>query len=235
MKCYDFDWQINEFMVYCRSTQLRERTMYSYEQTLRLFERWLCDELKIYSVDKVTENMIRKYIECRGVRIREWEFNPGQNSGDAYADNPYIWVQAYSCHYRNGETRWQVASDFVDTPVSIAASVDHTVILYGQRVDAVGSNYYGQCNVSGWDNIIQISALRYHTVGLTFDGRVVAAGLNTHGQCDVSSWRDIIAVAAGEHHTVGLRSNGTVVATGLNRNGECDVSGWKNIVAVAAS
>ena len=62
MKNYDFDWQINEFMVYCRSTQLRERTMYSYEQTLRLFERWLCDELKIYSVDKVTENMIRKYI-----------------------------------------------------------------------------------------------------------------------------------------------------------------------------
>ena len=62
MKNYDFDWQINEFMIYCRSTQLRERTMYSYEQTLRLFERWLCDELKIYSVDKVTENMIRKYI-----------------------------------------------------------------------------------------------------------------------------------------------------------------------------
>ena len=29
MKCYDFDWQINEFMVYCRSTQLRDRTMYS--------------------------------------------------------------------------------------------------------------------------------------------------------------------------------------------------------------
>lgn len=49
MKKYGFDWQVNEFM--CRSTQLRERTMYSYEQTLRLFERWLCDELKVYSVD----------------------------------------------------------------------------------------------------------------------------------------------------------------------------------------
>ena len=24
MKCYDFDWQINEFMIYCRSTQLRD-------------------------------------------------------------------------------------------------------------------------------------------------------------------------------------------------------------------
>ena len=59
MKNYDFDWQINEFMIYCRSTQLRERTMYSYEQTLRLFERWFDDELKIYRVDKVTENVIR--------------------------------------------------------------------------------------------------------------------------------------------------------------------------------
>ena len=43
MKNFDFDWQINEFMIYCRSTQLRERTMYSYEQTLRLFERWCAD------------------------------------------------------------------------------------------------------------------------------------------------------------------------------------------------
>ena len=59
MKNCDFDWQINEFMIYCRSTQLRERTMYSYEQTLRLFERWCADELKIYSVDALlfSENL----------------------------------------------------------------------------------------------------------------------------------------------------------------------------------
>ena len=30
MKCLDFDWQINEFMVYCRSTQLREKSMMAY-------------------------------------------------------------------------------------------------------------------------------------------------------------------------------------------------------------
>lgn len=34
--CLDFDWQTNEFMVDCRTTQLREKTMFSYEQTLRL-------------------------------------------------------------------------------------------------------------------------------------------------------------------------------------------------------
>ena len=53
MKCYDFDWQINEFMIYCRSTQLRDRTMYSYEQTLRLFERWCLEQMDITTVDKV--------------------------------------------------------------------------------------------------------------------------------------------------------------------------------------
>ncbi len=60
--CLDFDWQTNEFMLYCRSTQLREKTMLSYEQTLRLFEKWCKEEQGINSVDKVNENVIRRYI-----------------------------------------------------------------------------------------------------------------------------------------------------------------------------
>lgn len=44
-------------------TQLREKTMASYEQTLHLFGRWLSDELKIYTVDKISEQVIRKYID----------------------------------------------------------------------------------------------------------------------------------------------------------------------------
>ncbi len=62
MICLDFDWQIDEFMVYCRSTQLRERSMKSYEQTLRLFERWCMEEMNITAVDKVTEPVIRRDI-----------------------------------------------------------------------------------------------------------------------------------------------------------------------------
>ncbi len=45
MICLDFDWQIDEFMVYCRSSQLREKSMKSYEQTLRLFKRWCKEEM----------------------------------------------------------------------------------------------------------------------------------------------------------------------------------------------
>ena len=37
MKYLDFEWLTDEFMLYCRSTQLRKKTMSSYEQTLHLF------------------------------------------------------------------------------------------------------------------------------------------------------------------------------------------------------
>lgn len=57
-----FDRQIDEYMVYCRSRQLREKTMASYEQTLRLFERWCKEKMGIESVDKVSESVVRRYI-----------------------------------------------------------------------------------------------------------------------------------------------------------------------------
>jgi len=49
-------------MVYCKSKQLRPKTMNSYEQALRLFERWCADNLYITDVDKVSEQVIRRYI-----------------------------------------------------------------------------------------------------------------------------------------------------------------------------
>lgn len=60
---YDFDFQLDDFMLFCRTQQLRPKTMASYEQTLRLLQRWLKDELQIETVDKVTEPIIRKYID----------------------------------------------------------------------------------------------------------------------------------------------------------------------------
>jgi len=57
-----FDYCIGEYMVYCRSRQLREKTMNSYEQALRLFERWCAEQMNIDDVTKVTESVVRKYI-----------------------------------------------------------------------------------------------------------------------------------------------------------------------------
>ena len=57
-----FNWQIEEFMLYCHTKQLRPKTMNSYEQGLRLFERWCADEFGITTVDKVSESVIRRYL-----------------------------------------------------------------------------------------------------------------------------------------------------------------------------
>lgn len=57
-----FDYCIDEFMVYCHSKQLREKTLNSYEQALRLFERWCKEQMDIDDVSKVTESVIRRYI-----------------------------------------------------------------------------------------------------------------------------------------------------------------------------
>ena len=118
---------------------------------------------------------------------------------------------------------------------TISAGRDHTV---GLRTDgtviAVGSNTFGQCDVSSWRDIVAVSAGGCHTIGLKSDGTVVVVGWNEYDQCEVSEWRDIVAVSAGDFHTVGLKSDGTVVAIGWNEDGQCDVKNWKGIVAIAA-
>ena len=105
------------------------------------------------------------------------------------------------------------------------------------------NGYSGQCEVSGWTNIIAVSAgagngpisiSQTHTVGLREDGTVVAVGGNNYGQCNVSSWTDIVTIDAGGLHTVGLKADGTVIAVGDNSFGQCDVSDWTDIIAVSA-
>ena len=90
---------------------------------------------------------------------------------------------------------------------------------------AVGDNKYGQCDVSGWRDIVAVKASNVHmanntgnahTIGLKSNGTVVAVGWNKHDQCEVKHWRDIVAVATGWCRTIGLKSDGTVVAVGRN-------------------
>lgn len=118
---------------------------------------------------------------------------------------------------------------------TVAAGIWHTVGLKANgTVVAMGYNYYGQCDVDDWTDIVAISAGGYYTVGLKADGTVVAVGYNTDGQCEVSDWRDIVAISAGNRHTVGLKADGTVVAVGYNTDGRCNVSDWTNVAAISA-
>ena len=58
----DFDYYIDEYMYNCRSRKLRPKTMISYEQSLRLFERWCLEEANITEPEQVLESTIRHYI-----------------------------------------------------------------------------------------------------------------------------------------------------------------------------
>ena len=132
---------------------------------------------------------------------------------------------------------------------TIAAS-DHTVWLgTNGKVKAIGYNYYGQCQVGNWTDVVSLAAGGDHTVGLKANGTVVVAGNDNYGACDIDGWTDIVAIAAGGYHTVGLKSDGTVVATKAVRKffdgifgykesdsycGQDDVSDWQEIVAITA-
>ena len=122
----------------------------------------------------------------------------------------------------------------ITTRKTIAGGENHTLSLRADgTVLAAGGNGNGQCDVSGWSNIIAIAAGGYHTVGLCADGTVLTVGNSTGPQCNVSDWSDVVAVAASSSHTVGLCADGTVLARGWNTNNQCDVSGWSDIVMVA--
>ena len=74
--------------------------------------------------------------------------------------------------------------------MAVATSFERTVGLKSDgTVVACGNNYYGQCNVSGWTDVVEIAADSWYTVGLKSDGTVVACGDNENGQCDVSGWK----------------------------------------------
>lgn len=134
------------------------------------------------------------------------------------------------------ETTAMVSEDIIPKRyVAIAGGMDHTAILYNDgTVKAIGNNKYGQCDVSDWTDIVQISTRGDFTVGLKSDGTVVAVGDNSYGQCDVQYWRDVVAISASAEHTVGLRADGTVVAAGDNGIGECNVDSWLGVKAISA-
>ena len=96
-----------------------------------------------------------------------------------------------------------------------------------------GSQGYGKCNVSEWNDIVQVSASAWHTVGLKEDGTVVAVGRDYDRRCDVSSWKNIIQVSAAADYTAALTDDGTVLTS--DERWMDTLSTWKDIVEISAS
>ncbi|MBR2477149.1 MAG: chromosome condensation regulator [Clostridia bacterium] len=110
------------------------------------------------------------------------------------------------------------------------------VVIVGLKEDgtvvAAGENTSGQCDVSGWTDIVSVSTDGSHTLGLKKNGTVVATGNNEDGQCDVADWEDIVSITAGYGMTIGVKKDGTVLIAGDTSYGQYDVDDWENVVAV---
>jgi integrase/recombinase XerD len=59
----DLEFQLDNFMLYCSSKNLSRKTLASYEQTLKLFAKYLKDSFQIEEVKKVQSGHIRQYIK----------------------------------------------------------------------------------------------------------------------------------------------------------------------------
>ena len=126
-----------------------------------------------------------------------------------------------------------------------------TAQAYGRkRVLAAGSQFTvgirpdGNCEVtgryypdlSGWTDLIALSANLDTVAGLRADGTVLCSD----ARIDVSAWRNVVQIeyCAESHesnrHLVGLSASGTVLFAGTNYYGEGLVSEWRDMVDVAA-
>lgn len=105
--------------------------------------------------------------------------------------------------------------------VAVEVGNKHIAVLKSDgTVVSLGANFEGQCNTKKWDNIVQISAGDFYTLGLKKDGTVVTTPLSDpindeedRDVIQVESWRNVTMISAGCFNTYGICDDKSIVAT----------------------
>lgn len=122
-----------------------------------------------------------------------------------------------------------VVESWVDV-VDIDANGNSVVAL---RAD--GTAYSNQYDVSGWQDVVQVSAGSFHCVGLTSTGQVLHAGSADYSLADATNWTDIVRIVGGYNATFGIKDDGTVVHVGNESSGSLQgISAWTDIQDIAS-
>ncbi|MBQ8954116.1 MAG: hypothetical protein IJ048_08365, partial [Clostridia bacterium] len=88
-------------------------------------------------------------------------------------------------------------------------------------------NEQGQCDVDGWENVVEIACGDYATFARFADGTVAAAGyLSYEG---MAAWRGVTRLCAGAYMAAGLYGSGSVYAT----HPSAQAAGFSNLVDLA--
>ncbi len=111
---------------------------------------------------------------------------------------------------------FSVAVEVAKRSVEDNIGLKHKVQFFEEgTLVADGENYFGECDVDDFENVLQFSCGDYHTVAVCSNGRVVCCGSNANGQCDFKDVRKKVKqVSAGRYHTAILFEDGTVDVKG---------------------
>lgn len=117
----------------------------------------------------------------------------------------------------------------------IACSMYHVVAVRPDgTVIAAGKNDHGQCNVSGWRDVIAVDCDEYGTIGLTIKGYLYYTGESIYNEAHCTRWSGIVAAAMSDCCVFGLNSNGNILVTPKYHYNSTapDVTNWKDIVEI---
>jgi hypothetical protein len=118
----------------------------------------------------------------------------------------------------------------------VATGMTHTIAVTTlNTVSCVGTNAFGECDVSGWTDITQVAAGEFFSIGLDNNGDVFCAGIINYESCDVSVFatHHIIYISASPSQVVGVADDGTAFGVGNNESGQLNLSAWTDIAEVS--
>ena len=100
--------------------------------------------------------------------------------------------------------------------IEIAGGDSHLVGLKSDgTVMAEGRNYYGQCDVFGWTDVVKIAAAGNLTVGLKSDGTILVTGKHDYAQYNPAQGvNDVSDIFVTDSYIAWVYKNGTLGATG---------------------
>ena len=100
-------------------------------------------------------------------------------------------------------------------------------------VVATGNNFYGQCNVKDWKDIVSIAVGKKYTIGLKRDGSLIACGDDTYSKI-YEVWHDISHIFAGDlQKEEQLKYISYYIHS--DRSYKNKVNGWTDIVSISAA
>lgn len=131
------------------------------------------------------------------------------------------------------QTSGKWGAEGFENAVTAAVGYSHVVVVDDRmKVHSFGTNYYNECEVSDWTDVVSVAAGYHVTYARHADGSVSATGLNARL---VDGWTGVVQIAAGLRHVVAVTESGTLLYAGSNASEQLEGLGSVGDAVMAAA